>query len=120
VKKILDLSRPVALIFFGILGNISDIEEAHAVVRTLLDAAAPGSYMAVNDGAKSETRDEATRKWAEADGTPYLNRTLEEVTGFFDGLELIEPGIVSTPLWRPEPGTEPKPLGIFGGVGRKA
>ena len=50
-----------------------------------------------------------------------LQRTLEEIASFFDGLELVEPGVVSCPRWRPDPalGDPPAELDAFGGVGRK-
>ena len=52
---------------------------------------------------------------------PMLQRTLEEIASFFDGLELVEPGVVSCPRWRPDPalGDPPAELDAFGGVGRK-
>jgi len=50
---------------------------------------------------------------------PYTLRTPDEIASFFAGLDLVEPGVVSCPLWRPDPGDEVKELDAFGGVGRK-
>lgn len=63
--------------------------------------------------------DEAVRFWNEH-GTPALTqRTPEAVARFFDGLELLEPGVVSCSRWRPEEGEEPVEVAMYGGVGRK-
>jgi hypothetical protein len=116
--EVLDLTRPVALVMFGIMGNVADNDEAGAIVKQLLDGVRPGSYLALNDGTHGEAVDKAI-EISQADGHPYNLRTPEQVASFFDGLQLVEPGVVSTPLWRPAAGPEPQPLHIFGGVGRK-
>ncbi|ABW16084.1 protein of unknown function DUF574 [Parafrankia sp. EAN1pec] len=116
--ELLDFTRPVALVMFGIMGNVADTDEAKKIVKRLLDEVPPGSYLALNDGTHGEAVDKAI-EITQADGHPYNLRTPEQVASFFDGLDLVEPGVVSTPLWRPPPGSEPQPLHIFGGVGRK-
>jgi hypothetical protein len=116
--ELLDFSEPVALVMFGIVGNVADNDEANAIVKRLLDGVQPGSYLALNDGTHGEAVDKAI-EITQADGHPYNLRTPEQVASFFDGLQLAEPGVVSTPLWRPAPGSEPQPLHIYGGVGRK-
>ncbi|WP_226931856.1 MULTISPECIES: SAM-dependent methyltransferase [Parafrankia] len=116
--ELLDFTRPVALVMFGIMGNVADTDEARAIVRHLLGEVPSGSYLALNDGTHGEDVDKAI-EITQADGHPYNLRTPEQVTSFFDGLEIVEPGVVSTPFWRPVPGQEPQSLHIFGGVGRK-
>jgi hypothetical protein len=121
--QILDLTRPVALMLLGVLGNVADTDEAHRIVRHLVDALPSGSYVVINDGT-SRTDDaakaaaDAARVRAEA-GDPYYPRTPEEIAHFLDGLDLVPPGVVSTPLWRPPAGSEPVALGTHGGVARK-
>jgi len=56
---------------------------------------------------------------ARSAGADYHLRTPEQIEGFFAGLELVEPGVISTPLWRPTPGTEPSKLNVYCGVARK-
>ncbi|MEV5982550.1 SAM-dependent methyltransferase, partial [Streptomyces sp. NPDC052114] len=52
---------------------------------------------------------------------PYFLRPVDQITAFFDGLELLEPGVVSVPFWRPEPGAPAaQPIGEHGGLARKA
>jgi O-methyltransferase involved in polyketide biosynthesis len=119
----LDLTRPVALTMLGILGNVVDYEQARTIVRRLVDALTPGSYLVVNDGTNvihAAARDKATQISIDA-GTPYIARSPAQIAGFFDGLHLLEPGVVSTPRWRPDPSTGglPAAVDVFCGVGYK-
>jgi O-methyltransferase involved in polyketide biosynthesis len=121
--RTLDLTRPVALTMLGILGNVVDYEQARAIVRRLVDAVPSGSYLVVNDGTnviQARARDEATQISIDA-GVPYIARSPEQIAGFFDGLDLVEPGVVSTPRWRPDPatGSLPDEVDVFCGVARK-
>ncbi|MGH4017431.1 MAG: SAM-dependent methyltransferase, partial [Pseudonocardiaceae bacterium] len=100
----LDFTQPIALILNNILGHIIDDDEAYAIVNRLLDALPSGSYLLLNDGTNviaGEAFDEAIRLWNEAGSAPYRLRTPDQIARFFDGLELVEPGVVSCPLWRP-------------------
>jgi S-adenosyl methyltransferase len=121
--RILDFSQPIALIMLGIMGNVADTDEAYAIGRRLVDAVPAGSYLVLQDGVRGvpgrERADDGARH-REAAGDPYYLRTPTQLAGFFDGLDLIEPGVVSSPLWRPEAGTEPKPVGTYCGVARKS
>jgi hypothetical protein len=117
----LDFTRPVALMMLGILGNVTDDDEALSIARRLVDAVPAGSYLVVNDGTnvRDTGRDTAT-KISVGLGTPYLPRSPEQIAGFLHGLDLVEPGVVSTPRWRPDPALpEPEELDVFCGVGRK-
>ncbi len=122
--RTLDFAQPVALMMLGILGNVVDYDEACSVVKRLVDAVPSGSYLVVNDGTNvvsREARDAATQISVEA-GTPYIARHPDQIARFFDGLELLEPGVVSTPRWRPDlrAGEDlPAELDVFCGVARK-
>ncbi len=119
--RTLDFTRPIALMLLGILGNVADTGEARSIVNRLVDAVPSGSYLVINDGTKTaEVHVEAERTAHEA-GHQYVLRTPEQVASFFEGLELVEPGVVSTPLWRPEPSAsgEPAELAVHCGVARK-
>jgi len=122
--EILDFTRPVALIMFGIMGNVTDDDEAVAIVRRLTGALAPGSFLALNDGTGQldrKGREEAIRIGVEQGSIPYEARTPAQIAGFFDGLELVEPGIVSTSLWRAEatPSGTPQEVDSICGLARK-
>ena len=122
--KTLDFAKPIALILSGIIGHVTDIGEARSIVRNLMDALPSGSYLSLNDGTAvigGEQMEQATEDYNESGAVPYVQRTPEEIASFFDGLELVEPGVVSCPRWRPEAseGGPPAEVDAFGGVGRK-
>ena len=122
--EILDLSQPVGVYFMGVLGHVSDTGEARGIVRALMDRMPAGSYLTIADSThpagQESTFARAQQEYADSGAVPYWNRTQAEVRGFFDGLDLVEPGFVSVPLWRPDdPAVQPEPLDHFGGVARK-
>ncbi len=121
--EILDFSRPVAVMLMAILQHVDNAENPYAIVATLVDSLPPGSYLALSHPA-SDIEAEAQGKLAER-----LNKTMAEkvtmrdraqVARFFDGLELVEPGLVRVPEWRPASEADATgPAGLWGGVGRK-
>lgn len=123
-SRTLDLTRPVALMLLGVVIFIEDDEESYAVVRRLLDALPAGSHLVLSHTVTSPSMsdvDAAVAFWNEH-GTPRLTqRTPEAVARYFDGLDLLEPGVVSCSRWRPaeEAGPAPAEVAMFGAVGRK-
>jgi trans-aconitate methyltransferase len=118
----LDFNQPVAIMLLAILHVI---EDPYALTSRLVDAVPSGSYLAISIPASDiqpEARAEVTRRLNE--GLPGITMTLRnhaEVTRFFDGLELLEPGVVPVNHWRPGPGG-PVPIRALSGyaaVGRK-
>jgi len=122
--KTLNFSEPVGLMMLGILGNVVDYDQARSIVDQLVSALPSGSYLVVNDGTNvinSEARNEATRISIEA-GTPYIARHPDQIAGFFHGLELVDPGVVSSSRWRPVGPTSASPpdqVDVFCGVALK-
>jgi hypothetical protein len=117
--RTLDLTQPVGLIMSGILGHIGDDEEALTMVRAYLDALVPGSHFIALDGSHSQEHLAAEKIWNENANPPYLLRSHAEFARFFDGLEMVEPGVIDAPHWRPD--TEnPKGLDVVCGVARKS
>ncbi|MET9927824.1 MULTISPECIES: SAM-dependent methyltransferase [unclassified Streptomyces] len=118
--KTLDLARPVALMLLGVVIFIEDDEESYALVRRLMDALAPGSHLVLSHTVTHPDMpdvDEAVAFWNEH-GTPKLTqRTPAAVARYFDGLELLEPGVVSCSAWRPEQAAPD--VAMYAGVGRK-
>ncbi|HEX8519416.1 MAG TPA: SAM-dependent methyltransferase, partial [Pseudonocardia sp.] len=120
----LDLDRPVALMLMNILGHVAELDDARAIVARLLDALPVGSHLAVADGTNvvdGPAFDAAIAVWNDAGSLPYHLRKPEQIAELFTGLELVEPGVVSCPLWRPgnhDVGA-PGPVDEFCGVGRK-
>ena len=119
--RTLDFSQPIALIMLGILGNIQDYQEARSIVTRLLDAVPSGSYLVINDGTNTSEEIVAGARASSGGGHPYTLRSPEEIARFFESLELLEPGVVSAPRWRPEPSPDGLPAELDGycGVGRK-
>jgi hypothetical protein len=121
--RTLDFDRPVALMLMGVLGHITDFEQAQSIVKRLMDALPSGSHLALYDATnviRSPESNEAIRIWNESAEPPYVLRSPDELARFFDGLDLVPPGIVSCPHWRPAPGTPALPeIDEFCGVARK-
>jgi len=126
-RRLLDLSRPVALILAAVLHFIPDDEAALGAVRDLTAALPAGSYMVIShvtdDGASSDTLAQLARLYA-ATTHPLGLRSHVQLNRFFDGFELVSPGIVFAPVWRPDGNPspladEPERAAILAGVGRK-
>ncbi|MFI2645246.1 SAM-dependent methyltransferase [Streptomyces sp. NPDC018610] len=120
--RTLDLTRPVGLILSNILGHIPDYDQARSVVTRLMGALPSGSHLSVNDGSRGidPVFERAQDAYNDSGAAPYVLRTVDQITSFFDGLELLEPGVVSVPLWRPEGASSGlEPIGEHGGLARK-
>ena len=123
--RTLDFTRPIGLILRGILGHIDDDDEARSIVRRLLGALPAGSYLTICDGTNdlSEAGVEAQRRYNESGAMPYRLRSAQQIADFFEGTELVEPGVVSCPLWRPDPFEVrrglPAEMDQVAGMGRK-
>ncbi len=104
--RTLDFGQPVALMLLGILHHIPDTDEAYLIVRRLVAGLAPGSFVAINHSTSAvhgAAMEEAVAHWNQV-GTPSMTlRTPEQIARFFDGLDLLPPGVVSCSRWRPDP-----------------
>lgn len=116
----LDCGQPVALLLMGVMGHVRD-EQAYPIVWELVDGLAPGSFLALHDGSDvSEAFARAQQSYNQSGATPYYLRSPEQIARFFEGLVLVQPGVLPVSRWRPEPG--PFPISnseAYGGVGRK-
>jgi hypothetical protein len=120
----LDFGQPVGVMLLAILHYIPDLAEARRIVAQLAAAVAPGSYVAISHCAadiEPGPMAELIRRMNEHLGDAiHVGRTREAVTGFFDGLELLEPGVVKVTEWRPASELEARgPTSLWGGVARK-
>ena len=109
----LDFTQPVAVLLMSVLHFISHDEGAPRIIARFRERMAPGSYLAMSvgtsDGADPAMLAEATRTYAGA-RMPFTLRSRAQIMDLFDGFELVEPGLVSLPEWRPEFNTNRKPL----------
>ena len=122
LARTLDLERPVALIMLGVLGHLDDHGAARSITSQLMDALPSGSYLAIADGvADPGPVSEAQRRYNDAAPVRYHLRRPDELASFFDGLDLIEPGVVPCPRWKPDaPGrAAPEEAAAYCGVARK-
>ena len=122
----LDFSLPTALVLVGLLHHFRDEDDPFSIVARLVDAVPSGSYVVISHLAKDIQAEEmamAAEHLNEAMEEPWIPRDHADVVRFFDGLELVEPGVVQVDGWRPAADAPPvsddwvNPLYV--GVGRK-
>ncbi|ARQ67608.1 SAM-dependent methyltransferase [Streptomyces marincola] len=123
VRRLIDFSQPVGVMLVGMLHHLHDDEDPQGIVDAYMGAVPPGSHLLLthfcDTGPEARTVEETMLEFL---GTGRF-RTMEEIEAYFHGLELLEPGVVSLPLWRPD-SPVPLPLTVAqrlmaGGVARK-
>jgi len=115
----LDFSQPIAVMFMGVMGYETDITVVRSIVDTVMGATASGSHLVFGDGTSTSPEVVAgADRLAELGGVPYILRSPAELATVFEGLTLVEPGLVQLTGWRPEPG-EVERIDAYGAVGRK-
>lgn len=128
VKGLLDLEQPVAMLLVAILHFVEDADDPYAVVAELRDALAPGSLLVLTHASYDGVplpEEQAARTVGVYRNTrnPLVMRTRDEIARFFEGYDMVEPGLVQMPHWRPEtPPEQEDPFAFSGyaGVGRTA
>ncbi len=122
-RRSLDFQAPIALLLLGVLGHIADYDQACAIVRRLLDALPSGSYLVQCDGTTTDASYlKALEDYKDTGGLPYIPRGHEQIAAYFEGLDLVEPGVVPIHQWRPDPEVVGVPAAVdeSGGIGRKS
>jgi ABC-type sugar transport system substrate-binding protein len=119
----LDFGKPIAVMILCVLQYVPDSSDPHQIVSQLMDAVPPGSYLALSDGTGDIDRErgaEATARYNARLGSNRITpRTHQQIAAYFDGLDLIDPGLVPLPQWR-APVHSAEPVPAYAGVGRKA
>ncbi len=126
VHRLIDFDRPVAVLFMSVLHFVADEDDPAGVVRTFREATCPGSYLAIShivpppqNADVAETAADVYKNKATA---PAVFRSPEWIRALFDGHDLVEPGLVNLPLWRPDdPGAvrDAESVWMLAAVGRK-
>jgi hypothetical protein len=120
----LDFRRPVAVLLLGVLHSIPEEDDPYAIVRRLADAVPAGSYVVISQLASDvlQRSTDTMRDYNQFGGIPLTPRTRAQFSRFFDGLDLLEPGVTQVHRWRPGSGLTgtPQPIPIYCGVARKA
>jgi S-adenosyl methyltransferase len=121
--RILDFSRPVAVMLISVMHLVGDQDDPYGIVSQLTAAVPSGSYLALSQVAsdiQAEQIAESARRYNPLALENLRFRNQAEVLRFFDGLELVEPGVVPVPDWRPASELEARARSaVRGGVGRK-
>jgi hypothetical protein len=120
--RTLDLDRPVGIMLLGILPFVVDHDQAYAITRRLLDAVPAGSHLVISHPTLQVNRaavEASMEAWNASGSAPICARDPAEIARFFDGLDLLEPGVVSCSFWRPTSGGVDVEVSEYGGVGRK-
>ncbi|MFC4505330.1 MULTISPECIES: SAM-dependent methyltransferase [Streptomyces] len=128
VRSLLDLDRPVALLLVAVLHFLEDADEPYAAVTELCEALAPGSLLVLTHASYEgiplpQERAEAAVDVYKDIRNPLIMRSRDEIARFFEGYDMVEPGLVPMPDWRPETAPEdedPYAFSGFAGVGRTA
>jgi SAM-dependent methyltransferase len=128
VERLIDLNRPVALLLVAILHFVDDADDPYGAVAELSDALAPGSLLVLTHASYEGMPLPPERTGRAVDvyqdiRNPLIMRSREEIARFFEGYDMVEPGLVPMPRWRPEAAPEdedPYAFSGFAGVGRTA
>ncbi|GAA3846739.1 SAM-dependent methyltransferase [Streptomyces phyllanthi] len=128
VRGLIDLNRPVAVLLVAILHFVEDADDPYGAVTELRDALAPGSLLVVSHASYEGIPLPRERAEGAVDvykdiRNPLIMRSREEIARFFEGYDMVEPGLVSTARWRPDTAPEdedPYAFAGFAGVGRSA
>jgi SAM-dependent methyltransferase len=120
LRAVIDFDQPVAVLLIAVLHLLTDADQPAKAVAALRDEIVPGSYLAISH-LSSARRPEAAAQLADhaarQSRVPITFRTREEITAFFDGLDLVDPGVVELPAWRPDtgdPADAARSLGLAG------
>jgi hypothetical protein len=121
-RNVLNFNRPITAMFMGVLGHVLTFDKVRSIVAAVMAAVPSGSYLALWDGTDDdEAYVEACAQWAETGAVPYIVRSTERVGQCFEGLQMVDPGLVQITQWRPdtaEIGTV-KLISAYGAVARK-
>ncbi|WP_436801330.1 SAM-dependent methyltransferase [Streptomyces griseorubiginosus] len=126
VRKLIDFDQPVAVLMVAILHFVTPEEDPAGVVAAFRDALPAGSWLALSHATDQDRPDTAaavTQLYRSRATSPVTVRSHDEIRGFFTGFDLVEPGLVHVPLWRPDAAEDvpenPSEFWVYAGVGRK-
>jgi hypothetical protein len=116
--KVLDFSQPTAVMFMGVMGYEPDLKVVSSIVNQVMEPTAAGSYLVLWDGTNTTPAVvEGAERLAQSGGAPYILRSPDDIGSLFDGLDLVDPGLVQITNWRPD--GEAEWLDAYGAVARK-
>ena len=121
-RNVLNFNEPIGVMFMGVLGYMEDFDTVRSIVTQVMDAMPSGSSLTLWDG--TDTSDAViagAERLAESGGVPYYLRSPQDLARCFEGLEIVEPGLVPITSWRPDPyvGAITPPIDAYGAIGFK-
>lgn len=120
-RALIDFDQPVMLLMLAMLHFIPDADSPDRIVQAYRQRLVPGSYLAVTHATAAARPDEMRdlERLYSTSSTPAVARSPEWIRGLFDGMEIVDPGVVFVPEWRPDGDASPNPQDyiFFGGVG---
>ena len=121
IRNFLDFSAPVGLLMVAVFHFVPDDKHPVDIVKKYVDAIPPGSYVALSHLTADKMADEMAGvvEAMKNSRDPMFFRGYADVCALFDGLDVVEPGVVSAPLWRNDYGEDVNQEGVYAGVGRK-
>jgi hypothetical protein len=128
-RALIDFAEPVAVLMLAVLHFIPDTDDPYSVVAGYRDRTVAGSYLAISHGTQQNQPESALAGMKKGEqiyrrtATPFVSRDHGQIAAFFDGYEMVEPGLVTLPLWRPEqppdPSSDPGRFPAYAGLGQK-
>jgi O-methyltransferase involved in polyketide biosynthesis len=122
-RQVLDFSQPVAVMLLSVLHFVTDEQDPAGIIRSVMEPLAPGSYLALGHHTADIFPElEEFARYLSRQNPDYTAtlRSRDQVTGYFDGLELVPPGVVQISRWRPDSAYDSDlPAALWGGVARK-
>ncbi|MCH5675186.1 SAM-dependent methyltransferase [Streptomyces sp. CME 23] len=126
VRKLIDFEQPVAVLMVTILHFVKAEEDPAGITAAFRDALPEGSWLALSHATNQDRPDTAAavgQLYRSRATSPVTARSHDEILGLFTGFDLVEPGLVHVPLWRPDPDEvlpdKPSEYWVYAGVGRK-
>jgi hypothetical protein len=123
-RRLLDFDQPIAVLMVALMHFIPDADDPKSLLKRYQEALLPGSYLvmshATDEGLNVQVG--AAAELYRVTDRPACVRDRAQITELFDGFELVEPGVVYTPQWRPDAPdevAEPGRSAALGGVGKK-
>ena len=122
VRNFLDFSKPIGLLMVAVFHFVADDKHPSEIVKQYIEAIPSGSYVAISHLTADQMAEEMAGvvEAMKNSRDPMYFRSYAEVAELFDGLDVVEPGVVSAPLWRKDYGDDLDQEGVYAGVGRKA
>lgn len=117
--RTLDFDQPIAVMYMGVMGYEPDLDVVRSIVGRTMDAMPSGSHLVLWDGTNtSPAVVSGAERLAQSGGVPYILRSPQDLASCFEGLTMVEPGLVPIPLWRPDK-ADAEGIDAYGAVARK-